>query len=206
MAKTGRPRKTQTKTSNTKNGRQNILTALLIVGLLILFIGLLRVNENRRSQNANGGRPPVTEGLAPTRTEKELDLPQGWRVKPSASDRVEVRVEKQVREGEFVPSVVLIRNQAEVGDPNEYTYRLIQGAYSAIPALSYSKDFVTTKDNYYLRVLGGSHVSNGQAVNLEQRIYVRRNTVYTMTGSFTGPGLSEEVQDIFDSLYGNYLR
>lgn len=141
--------------------------------------------------------------------EEGMDLPEGWQEVEVAEEEVVVKLTKET-ESEIETNIVLMKiEDIDYESPEEYTDRLINGAKSALPSLTFSDDEVEEND-YYIRKLTGRYWNAGDQVEVKQQIYVGENEVYVITASYASAASSEEltseINNLFDKLSEEYLK
>jgi hypothetical protein len=140
---------------------------------------------------------PQTVVKEPIKIEELLKMPSGW---SQVEDKdVNLKFEKKVDKG-LKPQVVFKETQStEASTPAKYTDRLIAGTKSAIPSFRVTGDMRNSLEKYYSAFITATYTNKGQKINLIQRVYIKGNTVYTLTASYTGE-LGNELNQILDNL------
>ncbi|MBI2464759.1 hypothetical protein HYV64_01335 [Candidatus Shapirobacteria bacterium] len=140
---------------------------------------------------------PQTVVKEPIKIEELLKMPSGW---SQVDDKdVNLKFEKKVDKG-LKPQIVLkVTQSVEASAPAKYTDRLLAGAKSAVPSLRLTGDMRNSLEKYYSAFVTATYVNKGQKINLIQRIYIKENTVNTLTASYTGD-LAVEINQILDNL------
>jgi hypothetical protein len=133
----------------------------------------------------------------PVPQEQQFKLPDNWKTVENST--VALKLEKTVNQG-LKPEIVLINSVSKDAlTPAKYIDRLLAGAKSAIPSLRITKDQRSTDKDIYSATVSGYYFNNKTKVNLLQRIYIKGETVSTLTASFAD-GLESEINPILDSI------
>jgi hypothetical protein len=140
---------------------------------------------------------PKTVVNQPIRIEELLKMPSDW---SQVDDKdVTLKFEKKTEKG-IKPQVVFKETQAsEATAPAKYTDRLIAGAKSAIPSLRVTGDMRNSLEKYYSAFITAIYTNKGDKISLIQRVYIKGDKVFTLTGSYTG-NLGNEINQILDNI------
>lgn len=164
---------------------KKILGFLIIVSL-ILFAVFYRNSNNKDISKSN----QISE-------EQKLGLPDSWTKVEDA--KVEYKLEKKVEKG-LKSEIVLIKSESkDASNPTKYVDRLVAGAKSTIPTLRISTNKRSSENEIYLAVISGYYYNQKNIINLAQRVYIKGETVYTLTASF-GDDLTAEIDQIMDAV------
>jgi hypothetical protein len=133
----------------------------------------------------------------PVSDEQLLKLPENWsKVDDTA---VALKLQKKVDKG-LKPEIVLIKSESKDAlTPAKYTDRLIAGARSAISSLRITDDKRNASEGNYSAMLSGYYFNNKTKISLLQRVYIKGETVNTLTASFTGD-IAVEANQVMDSI------
>ena len=157
--------------------------------ILVLVIGVVafKAIKSRRSAEVN---PQTLVGQVDSFT-----LPQGWeRVSDS---KVMYKLVKNVNET-VKPEIAVIQSVSkEASASAAYVDRLIAGARSTVSGLQFVENKRTEIGGVYEAQLEGYYPNQKIKVKVMQRVYIKGETVYTMTASFIGD-VKNEVNLIFD--------
>lgn len=166
--------------------KKYIGAALIVLAILIGFFASRQLGLF--SQKAN----VVTNHVSDT---SSLNLPQGWNSVDSkdALLKLEKKTDKGVK-----PEIVLAKSTSkDAAKPAKYVDRLIAGARSTISTLTITSDKRQSEIGLYTANIAASYFNKKTKINILQRVYVKSETVYTLTASFTGD-MSLEINQIFD--------
>jgi hypothetical protein len=161
------------------------IVALVIVAILVGFI----VSRKPFQKESLVGQQISREQL--------LGLPETW--KSIGDTTVALKLEKTV-DGTVKPQIVLINSSSKDAlTPAKYTDRLVAGAKSAVPTLRIITDKRNAAENNYSALISGYYFNGKTKINLLQRIYIKGESVSTLTASYTGE-LEAEINRILDSI------
>ncbi len=168
---------------------------LVVPALIVLFILIVVLIVKKP------GVFKISDSLTPTPTQVAENLPNNWQKVDNTADVV-LKYEKTVDSG-LKPQIVMAKSELPADTTFEkYTNSLIAGAKSTLPSLKYSQD--SLQDN--LRLLSGSYRNSNKPVSVIQRVYLRNQTVYTLTGSYDPSSSTvEEINTILDSIVSQHL-
>lgn len=165
---------------------------ILIIPLLIALYFSLR-SSNKPQTVSLDILPPVSQ---------TIELPPSWeRVEdPSSLYKFEKKVDQGLK-----PQIIFAKSESK-NAPNQDVYlnHLIAGARSAIPSLRVISDERQSFNDYYFSAISAYYYSRNTKINLLQRVYLKGETVYTLTASYV-QDLSSEINQIFDTLVAKEL-
>jgi hypothetical protein len=157
--------------------------------ILLIIVGFLYIQPRKNTVKA-----PANQEIS---ISKSLNLPSGW-VTVSESDSFN-KLEKSVRSG-LKPQIVFKKTiSKDALTPAKYADQVKNGAKSALSSLVYLTDKRNSSESGYSAFFTGYYFSGDQKIYIDQRLFIRGETVYTLTGSFES-GLDEEVAQVLTSL------
>lgn len=164
--------------------------------ILAIALGFLVASKKRSAVQTVVTNPVVSQQITST-------LPSGW--SQIVDPTVDVKLEKKVDSG-VKPQIVFMKSSSkDASDSAKYVDRLIAGARSAIPSLVITSTKRNSTESFYSTILTGYYFNQKQKISLSQRVYVKDDSVYTITGSYTGD-LATEINQILDSIVKEKIR
>ena len=133
---------------------------------------------------------------------EEISYPEGWL--EIGDEDVIFKAQKDI-EAEVVPTIVLVSSTAEIENPTEYLDSLVRGAKRAISSLVIETESSQEINNFYIRELSGYYFSGSDKVGIKQRVFIKGDSIHTLTASFLYADdteeLAQEIEEIFSQIY-----
>jgi hypothetical protein len=134
-------------------------------------------------------------------------LGKAWSITEENLGKTIVKFEKNVKNSTIKPTILLIKSGYSDTSPADYSYKIVQGAYSTLPSLSYYKDNIVEKAELYTRELTGSYYINKDTkVSLMQNLYLKENTIWVLTASYEGNEMEAELKEAFQLIQKRYIK
>ena len=164
-----------------------IVTALVLLAIII-FLATRRPASQIKETNNQQKSETAT---------KLANLPAGWTTVTNTDTTI--KLEKTVTSG-LKPEVVFKQTSSKDATvPAKYVDNLKAGARATLSGLIYSTDKRNSNDTGYSALLTGYYLNKGKKIYLDQRLYLKDETVYTFSGS-SDSNLTGEVSQVLNSL------
>jgi hypothetical protein len=161
--------------------------------IIIIILGVIIYLKYRPQKPSPKSLPTSTPSFV---------LPSNWKTIPDA--KVDLKLEKTVTQG-YIPQIVLTSNtRSDVVDPKIYVDRLIAGTRSTVTGYNTTSDVRNSQPDFYSAQISGYYYNQKQKIALIERLYITKNTVYTLTASFIGDQ-APEINPILDSIVADKL-
>ncbi len=165
-----------------------LVVAILLITALSVFA--LRY-FSRLSKSPSTPSVPVSSSFV---------LPAGWQEVDPGKNLFKLT---KLTDHPVKPAIVLIKSSLDDSQtsPSLYVDRLVDGVRSTVPGYKLISSQSQDIDGFYLRIIQSSYRNSGQTVLLRQNIYLKDNTVYTLTASYPTTDIDNEIGLIFDNIY-----
>lgn len=177
-------------------------TVVVILVLLFTAVWYLTVKLQKKLTEPSEVIPTI---VAEQKKEQEqFTLPAGWN--RTEESGFEFRAVKDTKE-QIKPVVNLVITTTTESNKDEYVNDIIKGARSSFPSLTITKDTKNKSETMYIRQLTGYYYNGTNKISLQINIYIKGNTVYTLTAAAYNPNttVNEEINQIISSVYNSVI-
>jgi hypothetical protein len=175
-------------------------TVVVIVVILFTGIWYLTLKLQKKITQPSEIIPTVIV----QQKQEEFELPPGW--KRTEESGFEFRAVKNTDE-QIKPVVNLVITTTTESNKDAYVNDIIKGARSSFPSLTITKDTKNKIETMYIRQLTGYYYNGTNKISLQINIYIKGNTVYTLTAAAYNPNttVNEEINQIISSVYNSVI-